>query len=405
VAESKPIRLRADRRIQSRWGVVAAVLAALFFPIGLLVALGKLGDFANSAILGAIGAGLGVVILAAWWLEIQAFWLELHDDGHLRSYRPFRSRALHAGAADGFRVVETPSGRYVVLVRGKRTLVRIPWGIEDRERVLAWLRAHSKDLDAEDRRREREQIERELRAQLLDPGQIAAHLKRARTVAMALNVATFAGLPLGVLAGFTNPPLIDIGALFFVMATPFGAIAARIAFPKVSRFDSSPSGEYAFLGLPVIIPGGLLALSALLAYGTVLEPDALWTAAVLLAAAPFIPLLMSGPCVRRSAPSILFFAAFLMAYGYGAAEHLNVLLDSSAKRTFTAEILDYRGGPSRRASDILVVGPWGDRIGPNEILFIGTIDKGDVGTRVQIPVYGGALGIPYVEPVEVELVE
>lgn len=149
-------------------------------------------------------------------------------------------------------------------------------------------------------------------------------LNRAKQLARILN---FAGGGL-CLWGFFKPAPYEL-VIILLMFSPWVAAAVAWRFGGMIQFDARPNDIKPNLAILVLLPMLTLALRAVLDYQTV--GWAVQSAVALaIGTALFIAQYVCYPDLRaKSSAAVIAFLFSFAAYGYGAAQHINALADSS----------------------------------------------------------------------------
>jgi len=193
------------------------------------------------------------------------------------------------------------------------------------------------------------------------PEQRLARLAATRKLVNLLNYATYA-----VAAwGYVYPRPYEL-ALLVLGVLPWIAIVLVAKSSGLLRIDTRRGDPRPGLGVPVIVPGLVLLLRAVLDV-EVLEVEralmfAAGTAAVLTWAA-----VMSDAGMRAKPAGALLLALLACGYGYGVVVLVNWRLDSATGENYRVAVLARHVSSGRHTSYHILLEPWGPRTEPADV--------------------------------------
>jgi hypothetical protein len=381
----------------ARWVYLITIPVGLAF-CGLGVALAYLlgsqaqspGALAGVALIVATTAGFGIWMLAATLrpkVVLTADAIETHG--------LIRVRRLARADIAGRRLLSLQYGQKMLLLCAKDPRVRalkIPSSMRTDAVWDAWVGALP-DLDAQ----EAQALEAEVAANAelgQTPEQRLARLGAAKKLAKALNLTTYA---VAAWAYFYPRPyglaMVALGLL------PWIAIVMVAKSSGLCRIDSRRGDPRPTLAIPMIIPGLLLLMRAVLDVGVLDLVRALIFAAAaagLLTWAAF----MSDSAVRERPWSVALLLLLGCAYGYGVVVLGDCLLDSAPGENFRVAVLAHHVTHGRSTSYHLQLDRWGPRSEPDDVTVSQDLyEQSPPGSTVCVHRGPGALGISWFEVV------
>ncbi|GEJ57532.1 hypothetical protein [Anaeromyxobacter diazotrophicus] len=365
-------------------GLGALMLGAGVVCVG--VALARGAD--DAVVMSAVAAGfalLGGFLVAAVRAERVVLFEDAIEFVELGRGR----RRLRRDDIAGLRTVALQYGQQQ-LVFERRGAARKPVKVGficERDEVLdAWLAALP-DLDLADRLRAEAEL---LGAPALGrtEEERAGSLARARTIARAVT-----GLAIGAAAwGWLRPRPYPL-AIAVLAAIPPVAVALLVAGRGRYSAEGRRNDVRPGLALPLILPGAVLALRALLDFHVLdHRPLLVWAGCATLLMAALV--LVGEPSLRRRWPAALLLALLVGAHPWGALAEANVLLDGGEAQRFEATVVDKHVVSGKHTSYDLRLTPWGpvreeDTVEVDRALYEGT----EVGDEVCVALKPGALGV------------
>jgi len=381
----------------ARWVYVLTIPVGLAF-CGLGVALAYLlGGEAQSA--GAL-AGVALLVVAvaafgAWMLAATLRPKVVLTEDAVEVHGLVRVRRLARADIAGRRLLSLQYGQKLLVLRAKDPRVRalkIPSSMRTDAVWDAWVQALP-DLDAQDA----QALEAEVasNAELgQTPQERLARLGAAKKLANALNLTTYAVAAWGYF--YPRPYGLAVVALGIL---PWIAIVMVAKSSGLCRIDSRRGDPRPTLAIPMIIPGLVLLMRAVLDVGVLDLVRALMfaaAAALLLTWAAF----MSDGALRER----LWSAALLLlpgcAYGYGAVVLGDCLLDSAPGENFRVAVLAQHVSHGRSTSYHLQLDHWGPRSEPDDVTVSRELyEQSPPGSTVCVHRGPGALGIAWFDVV------
>ena len=272
---------------------------------------------------------------------------------------------------------------------------------EHHQEITQWLAARYSDQRLVAVRSEREHV-RQVKQNLLASPALGASskerenaLRQARRIARWLNGA-------GILTalGLWFPPEPTEWGIMAGVLVPLVAIGALWWFPHLLRVDGSDDNGYPSLLLALVLPSMGLWVSGN-SYYEVLSYANMWP---VVTAASVLTLLLLGWGSRRflwqpqrnlKLAALLPPLAFL--YGYTTCSMANVQYDTSAGRTFTAQVLSGRVSKGRHQDFYyLTLSAWGPCRQQNELAVSYHVYRNaHAGDGVPMVLYPGLLGVPW----------
>lgn len=304
-----------------------------------------------------------------------------------------RVRRLARADIAGRRLVSLQYGQKMLVLSARDPCVRelrISSAIRTDAAWAAWV-GGLPDLDAEDARAL--EVEVAANAELgQTPEERLARLGAARKRANALTYASYAVAAWGYL--YPQPYWLAMLALGVL---PWIAIVVVAGSSGLCRIDSRRGDPRPTLAIPVIVPGFVLLLRAVLDVG-VLD---VWRAVIFAAATAALltwAALMSDASARARPWNALLLLALGCAYGYGAVVVADTLLDSSPGEVFRVAVLARHADRGRHTSYHLLLDRWGPRREPDDVTVSGALYAQAVPAGTVCVHRGpGALGISWYE--------
>lgn len=256
----------------------------------------------------------------------------------------------------------------------------------------AWVGALP-DLDAQ----EAQALEAEVAANAelgQTPEERLARLGAARKLANALNLTTYAAAAWGYI--YPRPYGLAVLALAVL---PWAAILMVAKSSGLCRIDSRRGDPRPTLAIPMIIPGLVLLMRAVLDVGVLDIGRALIFAAVAAGLLTWAAL-MSDSAARERPWSALLLLLLGCAYGYGAVVLGDRLLDSAPGENFRVAVLARHVSRGRSTSYHLQLDRWGPRSEPDDVTVSGDLyAQSPPGSTVCVHRGPGALGISWYDVV------
>jgi len=381
----------------ARWVYVLTIPVGLAF-CGLGVALAfPLGGQAQSA-----GALAGVTLLAvavaafgAWMLAAMLRSKVVLTEDAVEVHGLVRVRRMARADIAGRRLLSLQYGQKVLLLCAKDPRVRdlrIASSMRTDAVWDAWVRALP-DLDAQEAQALEAQVAGN--AELgQTPQDRLAHLGAAKKLANALNLTTYAVAAWGYF--YPRPYGLAVLALAVL---PWIAIAVVAKSAGLCRIDSRRGDPRPTLAIPVIIPGLVLLMRAVLDVGVLDIARALIYAAVAAALLTWAAL-MSDSAARERPWSALLLLLLGGAWGYGAVVLGDCLLDSAPGENFRVAVLAHHVSRGRNTSYHLQLDRWGPRSEPDDVTVSRDLyAQSPPGSTVCVHRGPGALGISWFDVV------
>jgi hypothetical protein len=345
--------------------LVSAVGVACFALAGALAFL--LGGQARSS--GAL-AGVALLVLGAaafgvWMIAVMLRSKIVLTGDAVEVHGLIRVRRLAREGLAGRRVVSLQYGQKLLVLSANDPRVRdlrISSSSIRTDAVWdAWI-GTLPDLDA----RDAQALEAEVAANAelgQTPEERLARLGAAKKLANALNVTTYAVAAWGYI--YPRPYALAMLALGVL---PWIAILLVAKSSGLIRVDSRRGDPRPTLAIPVIIPGLVLMMRALMDVG-VLDIERALIFAAMAAALLTWAAIMSDAAARARPWSALLLLLLLLgcAYGYGAVVLGDRLLDSSPGENFRVGVLARHVSRGRNTSYHLTLERWGPRTEPAEV--------------------------------------
>lgn len=289
-------------------------------------------------------------------------------------------RRVRKSAIVGVRAGPQPGIIFLELVNGRRLVLSLQ--MERDEELDAWLRS-LRDLTSEDAQRALDEIVR-------DPAHGPTEDDARRRLASARTLAkraTLASIGIALWGCFYPRPYeLAIGALALLPPLVLVVLATGRGLYSITGERTEVRAD---LAVCLLMPSFGLALRALSAHVLDHLPLVGYGVAVTLALAVVLALIVP----RRDRRHALPFAVLLLAYGWGLAVHVNVLLDSSEPERARVEVVDRwissgrGGGPDLRLAGSEVTEP-DTTVRVSRALY----DAVEVGGSVCVARHEGALG-------------
>jgi hypothetical protein len=375
----------------------------LTIPVGL--AFCGLG-FALAFLLGgqaqSAGALAGVTLLAvavaafgAWMLAVMLRSKVVLTEDAVEVHGLVRVRRMARADIAGRRLLSMQYGQKVLLLCAKDPRVRdlkIASSMRTDAVWDAWVRALP-DLDAQ----EAQALEAEVagNAELgQTPHERLARLGAAKKLAKALNFTTYA------VAGWVYFYPRPYGLAVLAMGVlPWIAIAMVAKSAGLFRIDSRRGDPRPTLAIPLMIPGLVLLMRAVLDVGVLDIARALIYAAVAAALLTWAALMSDSAARERpwSAWPLLLLGG---AWGYGAVVLGDRLLDSAPGENFRVAVLAHHVSRGRNTSYHLQLDRWGPRSEPDDVTVSrDRYEQSPPGSTVCVHRGPGALGISWFDVV------
>jgi hypothetical protein len=393
VPGAKPGPGQAIYRITLGWRIVTAV----FFTAVICAALAGVYFALTGAmhILGAVFVSMLLIVLAstAVWALVEMFtWRVTFMSDTIEASSYWRTRRLRRDEIKGCRFAGSS--------HGGRVIVLVP-NASDRKKISLALRYVGKDavffawfdglrnLDAEDLQNSINEIAANA-AFGATPKHRLRHLGRARKLAWALDIATFAAIAWCFVA--PRPYALLIATL---AAIPVLAFILVVLSRGLFRIDARRTEAHANLGTVFALPGCALLARMLLDLDMVN-----WIPAVVAAVVGGIVLVAIMALVDRSMrarPWALLGCSLLAgAYSLGLAGEANALLDHPQLSVFRSQVMDKYVTSGKATRYHLRLAPWGPREEPSDVTVPHTLyDRLLPGNLACVLLHQGAFGMPW----------
>lgn len=300
-------------------------------------------------------------------------------------------RRIRRDGIAGRRVLRTQHMNVLVLEprRRDRRRIKLPLILDLDGAFVAWLDAIP-DLDASEEARSEAEV---LSAR--EPGRTEeeqlARIGRARRLARWGTVFATAAAVWGWFLPRPYPLAMAVLAIL-----PWGAVLAAARSRGIIALDERRNEARPNLAIPLMLPGIVLFLRALLDVRLVDGRSAL-AATAAASTVLTVAVLAADAGLRRRPWMILVLLLLLGGWGYGAPVEANVLLDGSRAEVFEARVLGKHVSRGRGWTTYdLELGPWGPRRQPEDAAVprevYDAVEPGDV---VLVQAKPGALGMPW----------
>jgi len=374
-----------------RWGygilglifAAPAVVCLVWSCVAHLPAVQLAGAAALSLGFGLLGVGC---TLSAVRSRITLF------DDAIERQGAFRRRRMNVADIAGRRSEAAQGASFIRLVS------RTP-GVRDLrlERMFAtdaafdaWMQ-RLPDLDAQELARSQAEY-------VADEDHRAPHEEKLRRLRSAQRIARYAQYAtFAVVAwGFMYPHPYDL-LMLVLAAMPVVIVGIAVTGRGAYTLEGRRNDVRANLALPLIMPGMVLLLRAVIDLQVLDWQALLWLAALVTALGAAL-LLWASPDFRRSVGGVVTAAFLLCAWGYGVTAQLNVQLDRAAPGQFAVQVLDRHLESGKSTTYYLDVTAWGPRTAHEDVVVSREL-YGHVaaGGRVCIYLWPGALGVRWYE--------
>jgi hypothetical protein len=276
------------------------------------------------------------------------------------------------------------------LVLELRGLGRKPFKVSlitERDEVLeSWL-ASIPDVDAEDRRREEEELLRSAELGRTEDERRGA-LAGARRIARAARITAFAAAAWGWFHPRPYGP-----AMAALAIIPAAALAVLVVGRGRYSLEGRRNEVRPELMTPILVPAFVLVLRVLLDLEIVdHRPLLQWAALGTLGIGALLA--ASDPALRRRVPALALLVALVAAYPWALLAQANALLDRSPRETFRVTVVGKHVSTGKHTSYELRLAPWGP-VEEEEDADVGraTYEAVAVGDAVCALLRGGALGV------------
>jgi hypothetical protein len=367
--------------------MLTVALALLALSAGLLFVGASAPATAPARSLMIIAAALavGAVLFGLYVLR----WKVVLTQGGIEVHGLFTTRRLALGEIAGRRRLSAQYGQKVLQLIPREAAARalkIPESGLKRDAALdAWL-AQLPDLDAQEQAASQAAITENADFGS-SPDERLARLAAAKRLASAVTVLVFAACAWGYL--YPRPYGVAIAVLTVL---PWLVVAIVFRSQGLLRVSTQRNDVRPSLALCLYLPG--LALIARV-FGDVGVIDL--QRAIVLAIAVTLALAGAALASEKGARGWglrLALALFSLPYGYGAVVMADAQLDRGARQDFTVAVLSRHMTHGRSNSYYLMLGPWGPRAEPEEVMVNSALYRtSPPGSTVCIQLRPGALAI------------
>ncbi len=184
-------------------------------------------------------------------------------------------------------------------------------------------------------------------------------------------------------------------AELMLAVVPWLALAMAAKSPHLYTLNDHRKDPRAGIGVPLIIPGLILMVAALMNFNI-----ADWSNLQVHAAALAITLVMSVLAAKADhrlveKKTVFIVAPLLAAYGYGALIVADALPDGSKPQTFEAHVISKQYTSGKGAHRELTIGSWGKHAGGHVAVDALTYNTVQPGGTVCVFLRNGTLDIPW----------
>ncbi|UJR85665.1 hypothetical protein [Sandaracinus amylolyticus] len=278
----------------------------------------------------------------------------------------------------GFRLLPGPT---LVFERHEGKPVRISMLFGADATLEAWF--------ASLRHLEREEYERAEAVLLaLGPTQVDSMraMQSARRIARVIDVATFAAGAWGIFHPYPRALVLAVLAVLPIVA--MGVLATGGGRYSLDDGRNDPRAR---LVIPMLMPSVVLGLRALIDF-TTMDVGALIGWATACWVGPTVLVVLLDPALRARWWKPLPFALLFIGYAVAVPAHANMMLSSGPATTTQVEVLDKHVSRGQGGGPELRLAAWGERDEESVRVNRALYDATEVGERVCIDLYDGALG-------------
>ena len=336
------------------------------------------------AILGPLASLLGFYVIADTMLSrvvLSSDAIEIHD------LRPMRR--MERADIKGRRQVQTGQygGTTLVLVPSDpaKKRLKLPMILAKDDAMTQWIETLP-DLDKE----EQDASVKEILQDLGDAGTTEERLAQlASAKKKAKSLTTTAGI--ACVAGYFLPGYIPIVVLLGLL--PWWAIFVAARSPGLYTLNDHKKDARAGLGMPLILPGLVLLISAMLDYHVIDWTPVHFAAAAIALFISFLAAQADKQLLRKK--TIFIIAPIMMAYGYGALIDVNAIADRSAPVKYETQVINKRITGGRGSHPELTIGSWNNQPGGDVAVAMGVYKMVDAGSTVCVFQHEGAFKLAW----------